>query len=89
MIPDSQTNFLYLADSLEKKYPNFYKQFETVYDIDIPLDIIKRITINQQMSETIYETIKEYLKNLNGKPNSRINRSTLYENKRWINRFKK
>lgn len=30
MIPDSQTNFLYLADTLEKKYPIFYKQFETV-----------------------------------------------------------
>lgn len=62
---------------------------ETVYDIDISLDIIKRITINQQMPETIYKTIKGYLKNLNGKPESRINRSTLFENKRWINRFKK
>lgn len=62
---------------------------ETVYDIDISLDIIKRITINQQMPETIYNTIKGYLKNLNSKPESRINRSTLFENKRWINRFKK
>jgi agmatine deiminase len=30
MIADNQTNFLYLADSLPKKYPNFYKQFEKV-----------------------------------------------------------
>ena len=59
------------------------------YDIDIPLDIIKRITINQQMPDKIYETIKDYLKNLKGNPDSRINRSTLFENKRWINRFKK
>ena len=28
MIADSQTNFLYLADSLPEKYPIFYKRFE-------------------------------------------------------------
>lgn len=30
MIPDSQTNFLYLADTLPTKYPDFYKRFEKV-----------------------------------------------------------
>lgn len=30
MIPDSQTNFLYLADSLPKKYPAFYQRFAQV-----------------------------------------------------------
>lgn len=30
MITDSQTNFLYLADTLPKKYPDFYKRFENV-----------------------------------------------------------
>ena len=30
MIADNQTNFLYLAHTLPKKYPDFYKQFETV-----------------------------------------------------------
>lgn len=30
MIPDNQTNFLYLADSLPKKYPNFFSRFEKV-----------------------------------------------------------
>ncbi len=30
MITDSQTNFLYLADTLPKKYPHFYKRFEEV-----------------------------------------------------------
>lgn len=28
MIPDSQTNFLYLADTLPKKYGDFFKRFE-------------------------------------------------------------
>ncbi len=30
MIPDNQTNFLYLADTLPKNYPAFFKQFTTV-----------------------------------------------------------
>jgi hypothetical protein len=62
---------------------------DTFFEIDIPLDIITKITISQQMPEPIYNTIKSYLKDLRGNPDSRISRSTLYENKRWINRFKK
>ncbi len=30
MITDNQTNFLYLADTLPTKYPDFYKRFENV-----------------------------------------------------------
>lgn len=30
MIPDNQTNFLYLADTLPKNYTNFFSQFEKV-----------------------------------------------------------
>ncbi len=30
MITDNQTNFLYLADTLPKKYFDFYKRFEKV-----------------------------------------------------------
>jgi agmatine deiminase len=30
MIPDSKTNFLYLADTLPKNYSNFYPEFEKV-----------------------------------------------------------
>ena len=59
----------------------------TFFDIDIPLESIRRITISQRMPEPIYDTIKKYLNGLRGNPESRINRSTLYENKRWIKRF--
>jgi hypothetical protein len=62
---------------------------EKIFDIDIPLDIIKRITISQLMPENVFATIKMYLKDLRGNPESKISRSTLYENKRWITRFKK
>jgi len=43
MIPDDRTNFLYLADSLPKKYPNFYKHFEKVLcDCNIPFKLLPR-----------------------------------------------
>lgn len=61
----------------------------TFFEIDIPLDVIRKITLSQQMPEPIYNTVKGYLKDLKNKPESRISRSTLYENKRWINRFRK
>jgi hypothetical protein len=60
----------------------------TFFEIDITLDIIKKVTISQQMPTPIYTTIKSYLKDLKGSKDSRINRSTLYENKRWIKSFK-
>lgn len=58
------------------------------FEIDIPLHVIRKITISQHMPEQIYATIKTYLKEVTRNPDSRISRSTLYENKRWINRFK-
>jgi hypothetical protein len=57
------------------------------FDIPITLDMIRRITISQQMPEPVYKTIKNYLKAAKGDPQRKVNRSTLYENKRWINRF--
>jgi hypothetical protein len=59
------------------------------FDIDIPLDVINKITISQQIPDQIYKTLVNQLKSLKGDQKSRINRSTLYSNKRWINSFKK
>lgn len=43
MIPDSQTNFLYLADSLPRRYPLFYRSFEkTLLDFGIAFDLIPK-----------------------------------------------
>jgi hypothetical protein len=61
---------------------------EKFFEIDITLDIIKRITISQQMPQEIFTTIKKHLQGLKGNPENKISRSTLYENKRWIGRFK-
>lgn len=41
MITDNQTNFLYLADTLRIKYPDFYKRFENVLKgFNIPFDFL-------------------------------------------------
>lgn len=58
------------------------------FDIEVPLEVINKITISQLMPKQVYITIKRYLKNAKGDPESRISRSTIYENQRWINSFK-
>lgn len=59
------------------------------YEIPFDLRIINKVTINQRMPEQIYETIKDYLREAFKQPEQRINRSTLYQNRIWINKFKK
>ena len=60
-----------------------------LFDIDISLKCIRKITISQRMPEQVYQTIREYLRSEFKNPDQRINRSTLYENKIWISKFKK
>ena len=65
------------------------KTEENVFELDIPLDTIKKITISQQMPEQVFITIRNLLKKTFDDPEKRISRSTIYENKKWINSFKK
>ena len=53
------------------------------------LDTINKITLSQQMPEQVFKTIKNLLKRTFNDPEKRISRSTIYENKIWINSFKK
>jgi len=73
----------------EEEYRAIHETNEELdfYEIEIPLNIIQKITISQQMPKQIYLTIKEYLKDVTKNPDGKINRSTLYENQRWIKRF--
>ena len=59
------------------------------YEIAINLHAINKITINQRMPETVYQTIKAHLRDIFDNPDQRINRSTLYENHKWIRKFKR
>jgi len=58
------------------------------YEIDVPLTTINKITVSQKMPRPVYNTIKKYLREVVDDPDKRINRSTIYENMRWINKFK-
>ena len=61
---------------------------DTKIQIDVPLDAINKITISQQI-EQIFKTIKGLLKGSFTNPEKRVSRSTIYENKTWINTFKR
>jgi hypothetical protein len=62
---------------------------QTSYEIPFNLKMITKVTISQRMPEQIYETIRGHLREVFRRPEQRINRSTLYENRIWINKFKK
>ena len=62
---------------------------EDIYEIDVPLDTITKITISQQMPAQIFKSIKSLLKGSFTNPEKRVSRSTIYENKTWINTFKR
>ncbi|UIR54828.1 hypothetical protein LZQ00_11120 [Sphingobacterium sp. SRCM116780] len=64
------------------------QQNQSFFEIDVPLSIINKIIISQQMPKQIYDTIKKYLNAIEGHESKRINRSTLYENSRWLKQFK-
>ncbi len=59
------------------------------YEIPFDLRMIRKVTISQRMPELVYETICEYLREAFSHPEQRINRSTLYQNRIWIDKFKK
>ncbi|MHA3789331.1 DUF2971 domain-containing protein [Flavobacterium hauense] len=75
----------------EEEYRIIYETNDKMdfFEIDIPLSVIRKVTISQQMPKQIYETIKRHLKGTAKDPDKRISRSTLYENQRWISGFKK
>lgn len=60
----------------------------STYELDIDLSFIRKITISQKMPNPVYETIKDYLREASMSPEKRVNRSTLYENRVWLNKFK-
>lgn len=59
------------------------------FEIDFDLRIIKKITISQRMPEQVYATIREYLRSAFKNPDQRISRSTIYQNRIWIEKFRK
>ena len=62
---------------------------ESVFEIEFDLTMINLVTISQRMPQQIYSTICDALRKSFKKPDQRINSSTIYENKIWIDKFTK
>lgn len=60
-----------------------------VFEIEVPIECVRRITFSQQMPEPVFETLKAMLSRNYPLIKRKIYRSTVYENKTWIKNFKK
>lgn len=79
-----------------KRYPyRNESEFRIIYDSEYPisnkyiaieLSLIKKITIDQRLNNDVYKLIKNELVNEYG---IQVNRSTIFENKTWINYIEK
>jgi hypothetical protein len=58
------------------------------YEIPIALDLIKKITLSQKIPNHVATSIREYLRDTFRDTHVHINHSTLYANRKWINKFK-
>lgn len=64
------------------------KKQEPTLDIDIDLNIIRRITISNKMPANVYESLKSMLQQMLTGYRGKIYRSTLYKNEDWIGHFR-
>lgn len=78
------------AYECEKEYRIIWEgeEMQEFFEIDFPLDSINKITFSQQMPKKVFDTIKNMLRATFNNPQKKIYKSTLYENKTWINYFK-
>jgi hypothetical protein len=60
-----------------------------IINLDIDLNSINKITLSQKMPNDLYTSMEKLLRAKINDPSTKINRSTLYENSRWIKAFKK
>lgn len=60
-----------------------------IFEVEVPLENVRRITFSQQIPEPVFETLKAMLARNYPLLNKKIFRSTVYENKTWIKNFKK
>ena len=58
------------------------------FEIDIDINTIRRITINNKIPHSVYQSIKESLLQIAPNYKGKIYHSTLYSNPVWINHFR-
>jgi hypothetical protein len=59
------------------------------YDIEIDLDIIRKITITNKVPPGVYQSLVETLTEIAPEFRGKFHQSTLYNNEKWIDYFKK
>ncbi len=64
------------------------KKQEATLDIDIDINIIRRITISNKIPENVFASLKETLEEIVPDFSGKIYRSTLYNNNKWVGHFK-
>jgi len=74
---ENEYRLIYTNDSAQQK----------LFEIDIDLSIIRRITITNNISKEAFEILKAKLQQLH--PGLKVYQSTIYNNAVWINHFKK
>jgi len=75
----------------EQEYRIIMKHEKNIlfHPIEIQLDTIRKITLSPKLPEPTFKTIEEVLKSIIGNNSIEINRSSIFENKDWIDGFKK
>jgi hypothetical protein len=74
---------------LENEYRVFWdgKSEDSVFEIPISIDSIRKITFAQQMPESIFHSLEKMLESRYPLLKGKINHSTIYENKEWVKKF--
>jgi len=62
---------------------------QACHEIPIDYDMIRKITISQKVQGSVFATIRDYLRDVLCRPSITINHSTIYRNRKWIDKFKR
>ncbi|MBB3697733.1 hypothetical protein KMW28_06055 [Flammeovirga yaeyamensis] len=61
----------------------------SVFEMAISLEIIDKITFAYQMPEPVFQSVKKMIETRYPKLQGKVNKSTIYENYEWIEKFEK
>lgn len=77
--PENEYRIIATSDDIQK----------ATFEIDIDLDIIRRITLSNKMPNTVFESNKQNLLEIAPTLKNKINHSTLFSNNNWMTHFNK
>lgn len=78
---EPENEYRIIAASKEKQ--------KSIFEIDINIEIIRRVTLSNKMPENVFESNKKILLQIAPQLKGKIYHSTLYGNNNWITHFRK